>query len=101
LAILVAVGGVMGDLPRWAGIAAVFLLPLSGVATFVAIDMCSRRIKWAIAFPVVLPLLIALDAVWTRMPRFQAAMSAKWMSTGLWGLVFVLSVAALWAASIF
>lgn len=100
LAVLVVVGGVMGAMPRWAGIVAIFLLPLSGVATFVAIDMCSRHIKWAIAFPVVLPLLIAACALWARVPSLRTAIPAKQMTTAVWALVFVLSSAALLAASI-
>jgi hypothetical protein len=100
LAILVVVGGILGEMPRSAAIAAVFLLPLSGVATFVAIDMCSRHIKWAILFPAILPLLIALAAVWARIPPFRAAVSIRRMSLSLWSLVLLLSVVALVAASI-
>jgi hypothetical protein len=100
LAVLLAAGGIMGAMPRWSAIAAVFLVPLSGVATFVAIDMCSRHIKWAIVFPIVLPLVIALYALWARMPRLRAAIDIRQMSVAAWSAVFVLSVAALLAASI-
>lgn len=101
LALLVVAGVAMGAMPRWAGIAAIFLLPLSGVATFVAIDMCSRHIKWAIVFPVALPLLIALSAVWSRVPGLQAAIPAESIVAGIWAMVLVLSGAALLTASIF
>jgi hypothetical protein len=100
LAVLVIVSGMTGQMPRWAGILAVFLIPLSGAATFTAIDMCSRHIKWAIVFPLVLPLLIATYALWIRMPRLRAIMSAEHMSTVVWALVLVLSGAALLTASI-
>jgi len=100
LAVLVVVGSIMGAMPRWAGIIAIVLLPLSGVATFAAIDMCSRHIKWAIAFPVVLPLLIAASTLWGRVPKFRAAISMKRMSAAIWALVLGLSGAALLAASI-
>jgi hypothetical protein len=100
LAVLLAVGGLMGEMPRWAACVAVFLLPLSGAAAFVAIDMCSRHIKWAVIFPVLLPLLIATYALWARVPRFHAAISAERMSAAVWALVLVLSLAALLAASI-
>lgn len=100
LAVLLIVGGVMGEMPRWSAMIAVILLPLAGVATFVAIDMCSRHIKWAVAFPIVLPLLVALYALWARTPKFRAAVAATPMSIGVWGLVFVLSAAALLAASL-
>jgi hypothetical protein len=100
LALLVVVGSAMGAMPRWAGVAATFLLPLSGVATFVAIDMCSRHIKWAIVFPVVLPLLIAVYALWARLPRFRAAIPTGQAAAVIWSLILVLSGAALLAASI-
>lgn len=100
LAVLLIVGGVMGAMPRWSAIIAVILVPLAGVATFTAIDMCSRHIKWAVIFPVVLPLLVAVYALWARMPNFRAAISAAPMSTGVWALVLVLSLTALLAASI-
>jgi hypothetical protein len=100
LAVLLAVGGIMGDMPRWAAWVAVILLPLSGVAAITAIDMCSRHHKWAVIFPVLLPLLIATYALWARVPRFHAAISAERMSACVWILVLVLSIAALLAASI-
>jgi len=38
LALLLVVGGVMGEMPRWAAVLAVIVHPLSGVGAFVAID---------------------------------------------------------------
>src|SRR2546423_14289026 len=99
LAVLLIAAGVMGELPRWVAFAAVFLLPLAGVATFTAIDMCSRHIKWAIVFPIVLPPLVAGYAVWTRFPACRAAIPAEPMSAAVWALVLVLSGTALLAAS--
>jgi hypothetical protein len=100
LAVLHVIGAMMGEMPRWARFVAVFLVPFSGIATFTAIDMCSRHIKWAIAFPVVLPLLIAIYAVWIRMPALRGVVSAEHMSTTVWALVLALSGAALLTASI-
>jgi len=100
LAALLIAAGVMGEMPRWVAFVAVFLLPLAGVATVTAIDMCSRHIKLAILFPVVLPLLVAVYALWARFPAFRAAIPAEPMSAGIWALVLVLSGAALLAASI-
>lgn len=100
LAVLLAVGGVMGEMPRWAVFIAVFLVPLAGAATFTAIDMCSRHIKWAIVFPIALPLLVAGYAIWIRTPQCRAAISAETMSAAVWALVLVLSMAALLTASI-
>ena len=100
LAILLIAAGISGHMPRWAAFAAVFLVPLSGVAAFAAIDMCSRHIKWAVVFPVVLPVLIAAYALWARLPGLHARIPAGPMSAGIWGMVLVLSGAALLAASI-
>src|SRR6185503_14789473 len=63
LAVLLIAAGIMGEMPRWAAVIAVLLLPLAGVATVTSIDMCSRHIKWALVFPVVLPLLVATSAL--------------------------------------
>ena len=100
LAVLLIAAGVSGAMPRWVMFAALFLVPFSGVAAFVAIDMCSRHIKWAIVFPVVLPLLIAAYALWARLPQLRAAIPAGPMSATVWALVLVLSGAALLTASI-
>ena len=100
LAVLLIAAGLMGEMPRWVAFVAVFLLPLAAVATVTAIDMCSRHMKWAVVFPIVLPLLIALYAVWVRFPAFRAAIPAEAMSAAIWALVLVLSGAALLTASI-
>ena len=98
LAVLLGICGVMGEMPRWAGIAAIFLHPLSGVAAFVAIDMAERH-AWAIVFPVLLPLLTALYAMWARLPQLHAKLPAKTMSLAAWGTILVLSIWALVAAA--
>jgi hypothetical protein len=100
LVLLLITGAVMGEMPRWVVFVSVFLVPLSGVAAFTAIDMCSRHIKWAIVFPVVLPLLIAGYALWARVLKLRAVISIEHMSATVWALVLVLSGAALLAASI-
>jgi hypothetical protein len=100
LAVLLIAAAMMGEMPRWVGFVAIFLLPLAGVATVTAIDMCSRHIKWAIVFPVVLPLLVAVYALWVRFPVLRAAIPVEPMSAGVWALVLVLSGAALLTASI-
>lgn len=100
LVLLLVAGGIMGGMPRWVVFVTVFLMPFSGVAAFVAIDMCSRHIKWAIIFPIVLPPLIAAYAMWARVPKFRAAIPAEPMSAITWALVLALSGAALLAASI-
>jgi hypothetical protein len=55
---------------------------------------------WVIVFPIVLPLLVMVYALWARFPAFRAAIPAEPMSAGIWALVLVLSGAALLTASI-
>ena len=101
LALLLVNGALMGEMPRWSAIVAVMLVPLSGVAAFVAIDMCSRHIQWAIAFPATLPPLIAAYAMWARLPRLRVLFpsSAINISLSAWIMVFVLSICPLILAS--
>jgi hypothetical protein len=92
LALLLVAGGIMGEMPRWAAILACFALPLSGVGAFIAIDMMSRHAHWALLFPALLPLLIALYAMWARFPRLHARFPARITSAVLWGAILVLSI---------
>ena len=93
LALLLVVGGVMGEMPRWAAILAVVTHPLSGVGAFVAIDMMSRNAKWALAVPALLPLLLAFYALWARFARLHARLPAGTTSIVVWTLILVLAIA--------
>jgi len=95
LALLLVNGGLMGEMPRWSAILAVFVVPLSGVAAFTAIDMCSRHMRWAIFFPAALPLLIASYAMWARLPRLRALLPSPATGVIAWGLILALSIAPL------
>jgi hypothetical protein len=99
LTIMLFVGGIMGSMPRWAGWIAVLLMPLSGVAAFAAIDMCSRNMRGAVVFPAALALIIAFYAYWARSTHLHEAMPAQRVSGLVWGAVFLLSVLALLAAA--
>jgi hypothetical protein len=93
LAIMLVVGGVTGAMPRWAALLAVVLVPMSGVAAFVAIDMCSRHMPGAIVFDILLPLLIAFYAFWAGMPQLHARLPPDRTSTAVWAAIFFLSIA--------
>jgi hypothetical protein len=101
LAAMVAVGAIMGSMPRWAAILAVFLIPLSGVAAFIAIDMCSRNMRWAVAFPALLPLIITFYAYWARSKRLHDALPPRRASLFAWGAVLVLSIAPMALAAVY
>jgi hypothetical protein len=99
LALLLAAGGIAGRMPRSAAIVLVFLHPLSGVAAFAAIDMCSRMMPWAAAFAVLLPALTALYALWARLTGLQTALPPLPTSAGMLGSIGALSVLALATAA--
>ena len=93
LAIMVVVGAVQGTMPGWAGRLAGILVPVSGVANFTAVDMCSRHMPWAIVIPILLAPLIAFYAFWAGWPKLHAALPAERISVAVWASIFVLSVA--------
>lgn len=94
LVCMLIVGGVGGSMPRWAGWLAGVLVPMSGVANFVAVDMCSRRMPWAIVFLLLLAPLLAFYALWARLPWLQARLPAERTSVAVRATVFVLSIAS-------
>ena len=101
LAAMLVVAAIPGATPRWAAILAFFMVPLSGVAAFVAIDMVSRRVGWAIVFPAALPPLLAFYALWGRLPRLHATLPPQPTSLTIWGGVVVLTAASLVLANWF
>jgi hypothetical protein len=101
LAIIVTVGGVMGAMPRWAAVSAIFLIPVSAVAAFTAIDMCSRHMKWAVVFPALLALIIVAYAYWARSTQLHEAWPPKRTSQMAWGAVLVLSLLPFALASVY
>jgi hypothetical protein len=74
------------------------LVPLAGVTTFVAIDMCSRHIKWAVIGPVLLPLLVASYAAVARFTKLRAVFPGNGFNIAVWSAVASLSLVLLLAA---
>ena len=93
LATLLLVGGIMGQMPRWAAILAIPLHLFSGVAATIALDMCSRHMKWAVVFLIFTPLLTALYAMWARLPHLHQRFPAQTTSVAILGAIFALSLA--------
>lgn len=92
LAAITIAGGIMGTMPRWARWSAVLLIPVSGIAAFVAIDMCSRHMRWAAVFPALPPLIIAFYAYWARSPWLHNSLPPQQTSALAWGAVLILSI---------
>ena len=97
LALLMVGGAVMGQMPGAIAVVAIFMLPLSAVGCFVAMDLV-RKFPAMIVVPVLLPLLIAFYALWARFRRLRHAFSATATALWVWGTVMVLSAASLVAA---
>jgi hypothetical protein len=94
LALALVVGAVMGRMPLAAGIAALLLHPISGVAAFVAIDAASRHVAGALGLVAALPPLIAFYALWARLPSLRAGAPAGIVAAAVWGAVAVVSAGA-------
>jgi hypothetical protein len=92
LAIMMLVAGITGTMPRWTAILAVILVPTAAVASVVALDMCSRNMRWAVVFLLALPALVAFYAFWARLPRLRAVLPAEKISAAVWATVFLLSI---------
>jgi hypothetical protein len=93
LAILLVVGGIKGHMPLLAAIAAAILLPASAVAAAVAAELYEQQGGWPILVPALLPLVIALYALWARMHQ-QLNKSFPAQSTSIYAGVAVLVMTA-------
>ena len=94
LALALVVGAAMGRIPLAAGIAALLLHPISGGAAFVAIDAASRHVAGALDLVAALPPLIAVYALWARLPSLSAGAPAGIVAAAVWGAVALVSAAA-------
>jgi hypothetical protein len=94
LALALVVGAATGRMPLAAGIAAMLLHPISGIAAFVAIDAVSRHVQGALGVVALLPPLIAFYALWARLPSLNASAPAGVVGVAVWGAVALLSAAA-------
>ena len=78
-------GGNSQKMSPQALVAAAILLPLSGVAAIYAANLYASYAGWAIVVPASLPPLIALYAIWMRLPVLHAALPAKIINPAAWG----------------
>ena len=98
LAVLMAIGALGGDMPAWAALAALPLIPASGWAALVAenelVGPPARAFNWPIAEPALVPPMVAALCIWAVMPPLRHAVPA-WLAGGVvWGAVAVLTLAA-------
>jgi hypothetical protein len=98
LAALLIIAAVKGRMPLWARVGAVVLWPLSCIAVWMAADAHAAGDRSAIWVPVLLPPLIALYALWARLPALHVTFRAGLTSIVLGGAIAFLSLAPLVAA---
>ena len=98
LALLAGAAAIMGEVPRRIIMISAVLVPLAGMTTFVALDMCSRHIKWAAIGPVLLPLLVMSYAAVARFTKLRAAFPGNGFNIAVWSAVASLSLVLLLAA---
>src|SRR5204862_5532360 len=95
LAALLIIAAVQGRMPIPARIGAVVLWPLSCVAVWMAADAHGDGDASAIWVPALLPPLIALYALWARLPALHATFRAGVTSIVLGGAIAFLILAPL------
>jgi hypothetical protein len=102
LGTLLAVAAVRGRMPGYAAIAAFVLVPLSAMAAATATELYSdgRYGSWLIAVPLLLPPLLALYALWSRLPAWHDALPAGPTTTVLGGVILVVTIVPLALAKI-
>jgi hypothetical protein len=99
LAILLLLTGVVGRMPWPAAVAAVVLLPVSGVAAMTALDLLADNdappYLWPIIMPALVPPIVVGFAFWTLLPGLRSAIPATLATVAAWGATLLLCV-ALW-----
>ncbi len=90
LALLLLIAAINGAMPVAGKIGAAVLLPASAVAASVAVDLYSHRADWAFAIVLALPLLIAIYALWARLPALHASLPPLQITAILGGTLVLL-----------
>jgi hypothetical protein len=89
LSALLVAAAMTGTMPRGGKIAASFLVPLSFLASAIAID---SEMNLALIAPVALPLLIAIYAVWAGFPQCHARLPPRPVTLLIWTTISLLSI---------
>ncbi len=63
-----------GRLPGWLAAAALIVLPLSAIAAAAAAGLAEERGWWLMTAPIALPPLLALFALWGRLPALHGVL---------------------------
>jgi len=97
LGLLLIVSWIAGNMPTWAAIVALILLPTSGIAAFDAMQLLTRPNLpphlWPLIIPALVPPLVLAFAFWAVLPVLRAAVPAPIAAGVVWGSVLALIVA--------
>ncbi|MDP2408828.1 MAG: hypothetical protein Q8M26_00915 [Pseudolabrys sp.] len=97
LGALAALAATKGTFARPAGIAALVLIPVSGLAAVLALGLLSEPklapYRWPIIIPALVPPLVIAFCLWVLLPRWRAAISDRRAIAIAWGGALVLSLA--------
>jgi hypothetical protein len=97
LGILLIVCGVSGRMPWPAALAAVVLLPASGFASVIALNLLADHqappFLWPIITPALVPPIVVGFGFWTLLPAMRAKIPAGVASGIAWGATLMLCVA--------
>jgi hypothetical protein len=99
LATLVIIAWAKGTMPTIAAIAAAILVPASGFATMIALDLLAKPevspFLWPIAVPALVPPLIVAFCFWTLLPATHVLVPAAFAGAITWGAILVLCASIL------
>ncbi len=97
LGVLAVLAAAKGTFARPAGIAALVLIPASGLAAVLALGLLSEPrltpYRWPIIIPALVPPLVIAFCLWTVMPRWRTAMSDRRANAIAWGGTLILGLA--------
>ena len=97
LAIMTLIAALKGDMPWPAIVAAVVLIPASGVAALSAGDLLARPdvspFLYPLIIPALVPPLVATSCFWALLPRLRAMVPARAAAGSIWGAVLIASLA--------
>jgi hypothetical protein len=98
LAGLMVVAFKNGKMPTWAAIGALVLLPLSGYASFTAVNLYATNHGWTLIVPTLVPPVIVFYALWIRIPALVAALSEAFASALAGCALVALMAASIWGS---
>lgn len=97
LAIIAALAYAKGTMPGWAGIAALVLIPVSGLASLGALGLLTAPniapYRWPLVIPALVPPLVIAFSFWALLPSLHTRLTAPVTAGVVWGLILLLCLA--------